>query len=249
MSYTHAIFIDESGTGCPKEEINTFWITVAMAVPITELEKLDNGIKKIVASYLRQGETEIRGADLPRQLVPGATIDDIMENVSILFKEVGATTWGVGSKASNTNFPVGFEPPKKTKMSIKHIVRHLLMERINGYLDNGYGGSGSYLVVWDISDVGELIEFSKNNSCFINGYNGKSRSQRLAPAILGGISDDWGGLQIADLFAHCALHHCACEHSYGCISFNQEKKNAFDKWIYPKFQVDFLGNKVGWKYW
>ena len=245
MTYTHAIFIDESGAGCHAVEINAFWVSMAFAVPFDRMSDLEKGVKRILATYYRRGNTEIKGSGLPKQLVPGTTIDALMGEMATLWDSVGATAWGVGSRAG-TNMPPGFN---SSKPLVKDIVRYLLMERINGYLDANHGGSGSYLIVWDISDLRELIDFSKSTSVFKNGINGNPISERLAPAILGGLSHDWSGIQFADLIAHCALHHCACDHGEGRMQFNQEKKDAFVKWIYPRLQKDRGGRTVGWKYW
>ena len=247
MTYTHAIFIDESGAGCWTMDINCYWVSMAFAVPFEKIPSLDIGVKRILRTYYRRNNREIKGSGLPRELVPGASIDDVAREMAMLWEQSGATAWAVASKVG-TNPPPGLN---ETNPLVKEITRFLLLERINGYLDNHYGGQGSYMIIWDISDVRELIDFSKNTSIFTNGINGNPISPRLAPAILGGLSHDWAGLQFADLIAHLALHYCAYSKGNSKIAFNQEKKDAFSKWVYPRLQKDISGNTngVGWKYW
>lgn len=245
MTFTHAIFIDESGTGCHKMDINSFWVSVAFAVPFDKMSTLEIGVKDIITSHFRKGISEVKGSAIPKQLVPGITVDSFVGDMGELWDNVGGKAWVVGSR-DGVNPPVGYHGQNPLA---KEIVRQILLERVSGYLDAGYGGPGSYLIVWDISDLRELIDFSKNTSVFQNGINGKPINNRLAPAILGGLSHDWGGLQFADLIAHCSLHQCACLNKGLNIPFNQEKKDAFDNHVYPRLVKDGYGNTVGWKYW
>lgn len=140
--------------------------------------------------------------------------------------------------------PVGFR--QKTP-KVKDVVRQLLLERINGLLVAGYHEPDHCLIIWDISDQQELEDFSASISEFRNAYDGTPRSERLAPAALGGLSHDWSRLQSADVIAHFALHYMGNKASLD--GAKAEKARAFKQEFLPRLQRTSTGHLVGWKEW
>jgi hypothetical protein len=61
--------------------------------------------------------------------------------------------------------------------------------------------------------------------------------------VLGGLSHDWGGLQLADVVAHLSPHAVGTE--LRLPDANRAKAGAFDDHIYSRFQKAANGAVVG----
>lgn len=104
-----------------------------------------------------------------------------------------------------------------------------------------------WIIVWDVSDVQELGDFSRSVSEFRNAFSGEPRNDRLFPSVLGGLSHDWGGLQAADLLSNFALHFRGRELTFPDV--NLDKAQAFETQLKPCLQATATGSVVGWKTW
>lgn len=153
--------------------------------------------------YFRPGERELKGKHMPNHLLRGTSMDQIIQEIATLLVHVDAGVWISSSRYGGQHPQCRFSQWPMAK----DIARRILFERINDYLNGGAHEPNHFLVIWDISDQQELEDFSHSVATFRHNLTGKPLNHRLAPAILGGLSHDWSGLQIADMVAHCALHH------------------------------------------
>jgi hypothetical protein len=242
-TFTHAIYIDESGNGSNEPGINRYWVSTAVAVPFDQTGIMDSGVKAILSNHFRAGEVELKGTTIPHRLRRTATSSLVANDVASLLDKIGAHAWVTGT-SSGINIPPGV--PSTCTMA-KDIARHLLFERLNGFLLNGYCMPGSFLIIWDISNQQELKEFSASVSVFRNAFTQTPLCPRLAPAVLGGLSHDWSGLQIADMISHFALHNVGRDK--GAVDARVDKASDFLTYFKPRLQRDAYGNLVGWKIW
>jgi len=201
-AFTHAIYIDESGIGAPLHGIQSYWVTTAIAISFSNLENLNSGSKSILNRYFRPGKRELKGTDMPNHLLKDASIDQVMAEIRTLLVNIDAEVWI--SSARNSGVILSRRSSEKTLA--KAFARRTVLERVNDYLNAGAHEPCHFLIIWDISYQQELEDFSRSVARFRHSLTGKSLNPRLAPAILGGLSHDWSGLQIADIVAHCALH-------------------------------------------
>ena len=239
--YSHAIYIDESGNGAPIQGIQHYWVTAAVAIPFSEEEVLDLGIKSILERGFRSGEKELKGKHMPNHLFKNVTIDMIVHEIGLLLKRIEAHLW-IASAHRGSNVPHDF----KLKNPLpKDITRQNILEMINDFLNIGHHSPNHFLLIWDISDEQELEDFSRNISTFRYANTNDPLNSRLAPAILGGLSHDWNGLQVADIIAHCALHKCGKLNRMP--DANNIKANGFSKYIEPLLQKDIDGKTIGWR--
>lgn len=244
MAQSHnVLYIDESGNGGFQGNINSFWISVGVLIPMDEYQSIESGMEAIRVRYFRAHADEVKGSSVPHDMLRGTSVRDLAEDVGKLCDQVGAHIWVAGTRQGTTP-----PPSYPSDLSPKNTARRLLLERINGYFDKGYAGNDDCIIVWDISDHTELKDFSKSVADFKNAFSNKGLCKSLAPAVLGGLSHDWKGLQIADIVSNFALH---------CVGRNiwlpdakVEKSDAFKKSYYPRLQKDKGVTKgIGWKYW
>lgn len=244
MSFRNFVYIDESGSGSPKQvDINRIWVSAAISVSFDDKVALDKGIKKILEDFFRSKIVELKGTNMPNELLRGKTIDDVVSSFHTLISSLSANIWVAGTFGGRLP-PPGF---KVQTPHAKEIARQMLLERINDYLNAGYEPKDHFLLIWDISDVQELTDFSEDAAAFKNDYTGDTINPRLAPAILGGCSHDWSGLQAADMIAHLAFHRIGIEDSIQ--GANPVKAKAFMDYIWPVLRRDSEENVVGWKKW
>jgi len=243
VTYSHAIYIDESGNGAPTADIHRFWVSVGVSVAFDRTRTLDDGIRTVVSKHFSPYIKELKGSAVTKYLRIGASVLDVAEDVGNILDDVGAHCWAVAS-SHGSNPPVNLHLPHPRA---KDIARQLLLERINGLLIAGYHHPDHSLIVWDISTQQELQDFSASIANFRNTYDGTPRSDRLAPAALGGLSHDWSGLQTADIIAHCALHYLGLQSSMA--GSKVDKARAFKEHFLPRLQKDSKADLVGWKVW
>lgn len=242
VGFSHAIYIDESGIGARQFNINRLFASVAVAVPFDMKNQFDTDLARIRAVHCQPGAKELKGSGMPHDLLSTSTIASVARDLAASLNQAVAHTWVVVS-TRGVNAPPGFS----TSPLVKDIVRQLLFERLNGFLVAGYCPHDNFLLIWDITEQQELNDFSQSVASFKNAYTGGALSPRLAPAILGGLSHDWSGLQAADVIANFALHKVGM--SRPLPGANPQKEAAFDQYFLPILQRDIYGNRVGWKVW
>jgi hypothetical protein len=130
---------------------------------------------------------------------------------------------------------------------VKEITRQLLLERINDFLHTSSPDNSSFIIIWDISDQQELQDFSRSVAAFNDSHRRVPRSDKMVPAVLGGISHDWSGLQIADVIANYALHSICIDD--GMPGGRTNKANDFKAYLKPRLERDSRNRLVGWKRW
>jgi hypothetical protein len=118
---------------------------------------------------------------------------------------------------------------------------------INCHLAEGSDDPDHSLIIWDISHQQELQDFSASIANFRTVHGGIPRCEKLAPAALGGLSHDWGGLQSADVVAHCALHYLGREDSLS--GARADKCSAFITEFMPRLHKKDDGAPSGWMVW
>jgi len=238
VTYSHAIYIDESGNGAPVPGIQSYWVSVAVAIPFSENEILEISTKSILRRFFRPGERELKGKHMPNRLLDGTSIDQAIHEIGDLLVKVKAVVWVAGVR-QNPNPPINQIP---SKLVVKDIARKSILEGINDYLNTGTHSPNHFLIIWDISDEQELEDFSRNVATFRHARTQVLPNPRLAHAILGGLSHDWNGLQIADIIAHCALHRMGLQSSLP--DANPIKAKSFERYLEQKCRLVQTGRPV-----
>lgn len=231
VTYSHAIYIDESGNGAPVPGIQSCWISVAVAISFSDNEILEIGSKSILRQYFRPGERELKGKHMPNHLLKGTSIDQVIREIGDILFKVKAVVWIAGVR-QNPNPPIKHNP---SRLMVKDIARKSILEEINDYLNTGAHSPNHFLIIWDISDEQELEEFSRNVATFRHARTQELPNPRLVHAILGGLSHDWNGLQIADIIAHCALHRMGLQSSLP--DANPIKAKSFERYLEQRCRI------------
>lgn len=235
VAVSHVLFIDESGNADTGRTVTSLWVTAAMAVPFEGVRDLNDRVESFTKHNFRSRVKEAKGSDVPHELAGGRTTEDLARDLASLLREFESHVWIAAASRQEDG------PTTKGK------ARQLVLERVNGFLNLGGYEPAHWLIVWDVSDVEELGDFSRSVSDFRNDYSGEPRNERLFPSVLGGLSHDWGGLQAADLLSNFALHYQGREQ--GFLRVNLEKARTFDAHLMPCLQKTAAGNIVGWKTW
>lgn len=235
VAISHALFIDESGNAQPGRSVTSLWVTVALAVPFERARELNSRMDELRAQNFRSRVKEVKGSDVPHEMARGRTADALGRDLAALLQGFDSHIWIVAA-SRQTDGP-----------TTKGAARQLVLERVNGFLNLGRYEPAHWIIVWDVSDVQELGDFSRSVSQFRNAFSGEPRNDRLFPAVLGGLSHDWGGLQAADLVSNFALHFRGRELAFPDVSV--DKARAFEAHLMPCLQKTAAGNVVGWKTW
>jgi hypothetical protein len=244
VAVSHLVYLDESGLSRPGPSIQSLWVSAAVALPFERARELKADLDLVRVACFRSRVREIKGHLVKRaELLAGVTVEDVAHGVCATFQRYDGHAW-IAATRVGCPVPPGFgAPPPLTK----DVARQLLLERINGFLGTGRYAPANWLLVWDVGNVQELIDLSSSVSTFADGYSGTAINPRLYPVVLGGLSHDWAGVQIADLFGHLALHKVGVD--LGIPDANPSKAIAFDRHIEPCLQRDAGGRPVGFKRW
>jgi|SRR5579875_784244 len=232
---SHVLFIDESGNGQPGNSVTSLWVTAALAVEFERARELNVRIDALRAQNFRSRLKEVKGSEVPHGLARGRTIDDLAQDLAAILLEFEAHIW-IAAVCRQSDGP-----------TTKLVARKFILERVTGFLNRGDYAPAHWLIVWDVSDVQELGDFSRSVSDFRNEFSGEPRNDRLVPCVLGGLSHDWGGLQAADLLSNFALHFRGHQMAFPVV--NLEKARAFETHLKPLVQKTKKGDPVGWKAW
>jgi hypothetical protein len=234
-TFSHAIYIDESGNGAPVPGIQSCWVSVAVAISFSDNEILEIGSKSILRQYFRLGERELKGKHMPNHLLKDTSIDQVICEIGDLLTKVKAVVWIAGVR-QHPNHPLRNISPR---LLAKDVARKSILGEINDYLDTGAHSPNHFLIIWDISDEQELEDFSRNVATFRHARAQGLPNPRLAHAILGGLSHDWDGLQIADIIAHCAIHWIGFHSSLP--DANPIKAKSFERYLEPRCRITRTG--------
>jgi hypothetical protein len=245
---THVVLIDESGNGRllpggPDPGVRSLWVTAGVAVEWDMRRTLDEAIKSILKRLFLGRCDELRAANIRRYLPEKYSVADVAREVADAVQKTASMVWISGTRAGARMF----SHPLGERAEAKDIARQLLLETISGYAVPRYYAPESWLIVWDVADAGELADFSRTVATFRNRISGYPAPPALMPAMLGGLSHDWGGIQVADLYANFALHRFGRVKKL--VGAKPERADAFDTVLAPTLKRDNAGKLVGLKFW
>jgi len=243
VAVSHLVFVDESGNSAPGPAISSLWVCAAVAVPFARVRNLEIRLSQVVSANFHPRMKELKGTVMRQNLLHTRTLDQAAADLCGLLTEFETHVWVSTTRAGCRSLQgkgIVFHEPKE-------IARQLLLERINGFLNLGNYDPASWLIVWDVSDVRELTDFSASVASFENAYTGGPVNPRLFPLILGGLSHDWAGLRLADIVSHLGLHKRGSD--LGLNETNSAKAGLFATHVWPRLQKDAGGRTVGWKAW
>ncbi len=244
VNVSHVVFLDESGLSRWGNSIQSLWVSAAIAIPFERSRELDADVAAVRRASFRARVKELKGHLTKRsELLSGVTPADVAQRAAALVSKFGAHAWVTATRLGCPR-PPGFT---SSSPQAKEVARQLLLERVNGMLATGRYAPENWLMVWDLSQTEELYDLSAAVGLFANGITGAKIDPRLYPMVLGGLSHDWGGLQLADIYAHFALHKVGVDQRLP--DANLSKADAFDVHIEPTLQRSSTGAVVGFKRW
>jgi len=205
------VFIDESGAGTIKQDKNSLWITAGVLSSLDAHGTLTRDFQEMKDNLMRNPSEELKGSIVSRHLLEGKTAADVAIGVSELMRRYDMGAWITGANRDYAQSDRGRFTPSNAKKGLqaKDIARELLLERISGYAGARAMEPRIYQLIWDLSDVGELIDYSAVTSAYKDPRSGKSVDPQIIPKILGALSHDWAELQIADVLSNFALNRIA----------------------------------------
>lgn len=259
--YSHGVYIDESGLSDLRlESVTSLWVSAAVSYPFEYNEAVWTGVQHIVAKHFRPGIKEIKGTGTPSRLRRESALDDVSGDLVDLLKDSEGLAW-----VSATHRGVNPMPDRARKVLLdepKDIARQLLFERLNRYI-GVEENHDKHLLIWDLSHQQELDDFSRFVSGFHDGlYANQVRTPLMAGALLGGLSHDWAGLQVADWFAHMGMHYYGRTGKWGSYEdeerpetpksdARQDKADSFRNVLWKALQYNYTDKPegVGYKIW
>jgi hypothetical protein len=241
------VFIDESGAGTIKQDKNSLWITAGVLSMLDVHGTLTTDFQEMKNRLMRNPKEELKGSTVPKHLIDRKSADDVAKEVSDLMKKYGMIAWITGTDRNYAQKQSGCFIPSNAKKGLqaKDIARELLLERISGYVELQSQDDYIYQLIWDLSDVSELIDYSAITSTYVDPHIKKALSPQIIPKILGALSHDWVELQIADILSNFALNYVADGKFPGA---DKDKSEAFKKHLCPRLAQSARGRVgVGWK--
>ncbi len=240
---SHILFVDESGNAQRGASVTSLWTSVGLAAPFEKVREIDSRVAALRVANFRTRVKEANGSAVPHELRQGRTPADLASDLAGLLDQFGTHCWITAVQRAD---PPNTNPAERGSIT-KKAARQLLLERVNGFLNLGRYEPANWLIVWDVSDVQELNDFSASVAQFKNDWLAQNRNERLFPAVLGGLSHDFGGLQAADLLSNFALHFRGRE--LGFQDANLAKADAFNTHLMKRLQRTAAGTVVGcgWK--
>ena len=244
-----AVFIDESGTGSKCRGKANYWVSVGVLANIDDHNSITADLLELKKKTMRLYNKEMKGTDRSaNHMNPGVTKENVAERLSELIKKhkleitVTATNMSPRLNALISKFTPSNE---KKGLQAKDVSRELLLERISMMAENTSHVGRTQIIIWDLSDVGELTDFSKITESYQNPHSLKKLHSTIIPHVLGGLSHEWAELQIADLVSNYAINYIARNES----DADPEKSKAFKKHLYPVLhshnrRIDGIGFKV-----
>ena len=246
---THVVLIDESGNGRliapaqPDPSVRSLWVTAGVSIEWAQRAVLDGSVKEILDQLFLNRAPELRAANIRRYLPAQFSADDVARRVSEAVTAAHANVWVSAARAASPMY----SHPLGKRAEAKDIARQLLLETISGYAVPRYYAPESWLMIWDVSYPGQLADFSRAVATFRNRISGYGAGPALTPTMLGDLSHEWGGIQVADVYANFGLHKLGVER--GLEGAKRERADAFERFLLPTLKRDNEGKLVGWKVW
>lgn len=241
------VFIDESGAGTIKQDKNSLWVTAGVLSRLDTHGTLTADFQEMKNRLMRNPMEEFKGSVVPKHLLEGKTAEDVAIEISELMKKYDMCAWITGTNRDFAQSCKKYFIPSNIKKGIqaKDVARELLLERVSGYVKNQNQEFYTYQLIWDLSDVSELIDFSAITSTYVDPHSKRALCLQIIPKILGALSHDWVELQIADVLSNFALNKIA---DGKFPDADKEKSVAFKKYLYPRLTRSARGTVgVGWK--
>ena len=245
MEYS-ILFMDESGSGSKGPSKVNFWVTVGVLSNLDKHQAITEDLNSIRKKNMRLYNRELKGTDISKNhLNPGIDKMIVAKDISDLVTKydmhifVTASNMATSIKRLENKFTAS---NVKNGLQAQDIARELLLERLSIFLNYKRTKSMLNLLVWDLSDNNELMDFSAITESYVNPHDHKKLNSTVIPHILGGLSHEWAELQIADLISNYALNYVAD----GIYSdADKEKSDAFKLYLYPVLQSNNHGEIEG----
>jgi hypothetical protein len=252
LPLTQLLLIDESQTQVPQTGINSrklsrFSVTVGVACPWSQCEPMLRALAQLRQSVFvpQKNPTEWKG----RYLVPpgnrraGVTIDEASNKLAALVIAHGLSVWVM--VADRTAFSV---PGMSPALAARGAARQFLLERVIGNPAARNAAPGSWAIVADHETSRELGRLTSFMAHFSNPFNKATLPTWIHGAALAGASEDWAGIQVADVYAYFAAHFRAQEMKLGG---DPDVAAAFKARFWPTLMCDAGGRTkgIGYKTW
>lgn len=245
MEY-NIVFMDESGSGSKGQSKVNYWVTVGVFSNLDNHQRITEELQSIRKKNMRLYNKELKGTDISRNhLNPGINKMTVAKDLSDLIMKyklsvfVTASNMSPSIKRLESKFTAS---NVKNGLQAKDIARELLLERISIFLNYKRTKDMLNLLIWDLSDNNELVDFSAITGSYTNPHDHNKLNCTIIPHILGGLSHDWAELQIADLISNYALNYVA-DGVYD--DADKEKSEAFKEYLYPVLQQSRTGKIEG----
>lgn len=241
----HAVFVDESGSGTirtvnGRPTANNLWVAVAVCLPWSHRQELDGRFEGWKWKYLRAGTREVKGQHLRRDLIEPASESMALAALANLNQELGTSIWvaGCGPRCEvHARYP-------EAGSDSRTLARHLLVDRMTGMARASEFEESSWLILYDLSNVGDVANFSEVVTGFRDAVAGRSRGKAIHPEVVGVPSERWPGIQIADVFGYYARHALATV--LGVSGADPVRGMAFGRFLRPALKRSRTGALVGW---
>ena len=245
------LYMDESGSGSQKVDTKkNLWVSVGIAAKLDDHDAIAEDVAKLRKKVLRRSNIEFKANDLtPKRMNDGITYDDVASGVAEILKKYSMKTWVmvVPFNLHIINMSMFTPSNAKSGLQAKDVAREMLLERVSMDVDRVHTVEDKFMIIWDLSNTNELMDFSASVLAHTNPHSGKKISPIITPHILGGLSHEWAELQLADLISNFGLNYAARGKYPDC---DESKAMAFETHLYPCLQKSWWGcvKGYGWKY-
>jgi len=247
---TNLLFIDDSQAEVPQSgvkpgRVSRFCVTVGVAIRWSDCAALLDDLDAFRRStfLLNRMPPELKGsylADEKRRA--GMTLHESIHRFSDVIKYRTLGIWVMVADRT------AFHPPSAAIRLAHATALQFLFERVAGHPDHARSEARTWAVVADHVSSREAAALSAALREFTNPFTQAPLPVWIAPRSLAGASEDWAGIQIADVFAYLAAHYRATELRTGG---DGDCASAFRTQLWPHLMKRANGQVrgIGYKTW
>jgi hypothetical protein len=233
------VFVDETGIGESGRSLKCLCSICMIGLPWDAVGSLNARVERLRGEFLEPGRREFAAHRLAHDLRDREAVEALAQRLSDTITSAGANVWVAVTRT-------GIEPPQNLiqfRGKPRELARQLAWERITGYLRIGHHKPRSWLIVWDLPESEELAGYSRALSAFTNPFLSEPLHPAMEPRVLGGRSEHWGALQVADLIANFAVHYAGSYLNLQRVERRRVRafENHFDKCLVRDSKMKEVG--------
>jgi len=227
--------------------ISRYCVTAGVAISWAGVSRLKARLDQLRHNTFRTAQMpiELKGSYIAADVKREATVsvDAALQQVADIVRDSDLEIWlMVADRTAFAGAGAGSIRAARTA------ALQFLFERVGGNPIHANDPANSWVVVTDHATSRETGELTRFMSAFQNPFTHGRLPSWVQPQALAGASEDWGGIQLADVFAFFGAHFRAVETGAGGVVGHA---SSFKTHLWPHLKRNAGGKirGIGYKTW